>query len=147
MIPSNDFPRLTSENHQVTSAADVGYNCIAWAARDTKHWWQPGRFWPADTAAGDFGIGILALAFKTLGYEDCDDANLEPGFEKVALYGDFSFYKHAARQLSSGAWTSKLGKDVDIEHDTPDDVAGGLYGGGRSVDETAVADASYNAYV
>jgi hypothetical protein len=38
------------------------------------------------------------------------------------------FYTHAARQLPDGTWTSKLGKDVDIEHDYPDDVAGGVYG-------------------
>ena len=37
-------------------------------------------------------------------------------------------YTHAARQLLSGKWTSKLGKSVDIEHDTTDVVARGLYG-------------------
>jgi len=47
--------------------------------------------------------------------------------EKVALYGSFLFYTHAARQLPDGRWTSKLGRLEDIEHDTPDDVAGGLY--------------------
>jgi len=30
--------------------------------------------------------------------------------------------------LPSGKWTSKLGRLEDIEHDTPDDVAGGVYG-------------------
>jgi hypothetical protein len=30
--------------------------------------------------------------------------------------------------LPNGKWTSKLGRDVDIEHDTADDVAGGVYG-------------------
>ena len=53
---------------------------------------------------------------------------LEQGFEKVALYGTALEYSHAARQLPSGKWSSKLGKDVDIEHDTPNDVAGGVYG-------------------
>lgn len=56
------------------------------------------------------------------------DASLEQGFEKVALYGSGAEYTHAARQLPSGKWTSKLGKAEDIEHDTPEDVAGGLYG-------------------
>jgi hypothetical protein len=35
---------------------------------------------------------------------------------------------HASRQLPSAKWTSKLGGSEDIEHDTPDDVAGGIYG-------------------
>ena len=49
------------------------------------------------------------------------------GLTKVVLYttGDCT---RAARQLASGRWTSKLGNEDDIEHDTPDDVAGGVYG-------------------
>ena len=34
----------------------------------------------------------------------------------------------AARQLADGYWTSKLGHDEDIEHDMPEDLAGGIYG-------------------
>ena len=53
---------------------------------------------------------------------------MEPNIEKVALFGSGFLYSHAARQLSTGKWTSKLGKAEDIEHDSPDDVAGGVYG-------------------
>jgi hypothetical protein len=53
---------------------------------------------------------------------------LDEGFEKVVLYGNSLWYLHAARQLSNGKWTSKLGRDVDIEHDLPQDVADGVYG-------------------
>lgn len=63
-----------------------------------------------------------------MGYVACDDGMLEAGYVKVALYGSTWYYTHAARQLSSGKWTSKLGKAEDIEHDGPDDVAGGIYG-------------------
>ena len=56
------------------------------------------------------------------------NTTLETGFEKVAFYGGGMLYTHAARQLPHGKWTSKLGKGEDIEHDTPDDVSGGLYG-------------------
>jgi hypothetical protein len=56
------------------------------------------------------------------------DASLEPGLVKVAIYGSGLMYTHAARQLPDGKWTSKLGKGEDIEHDSPDDVAGGVYG-------------------
>ena len=64
-----------------------------------------------------------------MGYADCGmDCTVEIGFEKVAIYGQTLFYRHAARQLPNGKWTSKLGEEEDIEHDTPDDVAGGLYG-------------------
>jgi hypothetical protein len=103
---------------------------VGWAAEDTEHWWQPGKYWlPKDWPADDVGLTALEQAILALGYVDCSmDARCEPGFEKVALYGSGLLYTHAARQLSNGKWTSKLGEDVDIEHDTPEDVAGGLYG-------------------
>jgi hypothetical protein len=55
--------------------------------------------------------------------------SLEVGIEKVALFENASGKPtHAARQLRSGAWTSKLGKNIDIEHLDADDVEGPLYG-------------------
>jgi hypothetical protein len=78
--------------------------------------------------ADDFGPTALERAFLGLGYECCADGLPQAGFEKVALYGCDLFYTHAARQLPDGRWTSKLGARPDIEHDTPDDVADGLYG-------------------
>ncbi|MBV9122139.1 MAG: hypothetical protein JO112_02105 [Planctomycetes bacterium] len=128
MIPTDLFPRLTLENHRITSPADNSYNCVAWSAKDVEHWWQPGVFWPVELAADDHGIGALEQAFLQLGFQDCPDGSLEVGFEKVALYGSGFMYTHAARQLPDGRWTSKLGGAEDIEHQTPHDVAGGLYG-------------------
>jgi hypothetical protein len=128
MLPEASFPRLLPENHRLASPPTLDYNCIAWAAGDTENWWQPGVHWPTAVPANEYGLGVLEEAFRAMGYEPCDDARLEAGFEKVALYGDKVLYTHAARQLPSGRWTSKLGKGEDIEHDTPDDVAGGSYG-------------------
>ena len=128
MSPSHDFPRLTSQNHRPSSPPTADYNCIAWSAVDIEHWWEPGVYWPVESPPDDHGIGTLEQMFLFLGYEDCPGSDLEAGFEKVALYGDSLFYTHAARQLRGGKWTSKLGRAEDIEHDTPDDVAGGVYG-------------------
>lgn len=130
MNSSPQFPRLTPTNHRETSPATPAYNCVAWAAEDTGRWWQPGVHWiPVDWPANDFGIGALERVFQSLGYADCSmDDSQEPGLTKVALYGSGFLYTHAARQLTNGKWTSKLGKSVDIEHDSPDVVAGGLYG-------------------
>ncbi len=127
---ASDFPRLTPGNHRITSPATTDYNCVAWAAGDTENWWQAGDYWlPEDWPEDDFGLGALEAAFRALGYKSCArDATLEPGFTKVALYGSRLLYTHAARQLPSGKWTSKLGKGEDIEHDTPDDVSDGIYG-------------------
>jgi hypothetical protein len=128
MINHPDFPRLTEHNHRVSSPPAIDYNCIAWSAGDTGHWWQPGVYWPSKSPPGDYGIGILEQAFQALGYVACEEDQFEPGYEKVALYGSTLFYTHAARQLPDGRWTSKLGKAEDIEHEAPEDVAGGIYG-------------------
>lgn len=128
MLPTEDFPRLTVANHRLVSPPTEDYNCVAWAAHDTEHWWQPGSFWPITPANDDFSVAVLEQAFNTLGYEPCADASLDPTVEKVALYGLGDLYTHAARQLPDGRWTSKLGKGEDIEHDTPNDVGGGIYG-------------------
>lgn len=130
MTPSRHFPHLRPDNHRETSPATVRYNCVAWAAEDTEHWWQPGVYWrPADWPEREYGLGALEHAFRLMGYVDCSmDATFEPGFVKIALYGSGLVYTHAARQLAAGRWTSKLGKGIDIEHASPDVVAGGLYG-------------------
>jgi hypothetical protein len=128
MIADRNFPRLTPDNHRPTSPPAAEYNCVAWAAGDAENWWQPGVYWPVESPPADYGLGTLEVAFKGLVFERCEDEGPEAGFEKVALYGSSLFYTHAARQLPGGTWTSKLGKAEDIEHDTPDVVAGGVYG-------------------
>jgi hypothetical protein len=128
MISTSSFPRLILHYHRVTSPATATYNCFAWAVGDTDNWWQPGLHWPFVTHPFDDTVEELKRVFRTLGYEECPAANLESGFEKVALFGVADQYTHAARQLSDGKWTSKLGAEEDIEHESPDAVGGGIYG-------------------
>lgn len=67
--------------------------------------------------------------FESLGFETCDSDELEEGFRKIAIYGiSGANPKHLARQLVDGKWTSKLGQQVDIQHDTLDDITGPHYG-------------------
>src|SRR6202042_102938 len=78
MRADRDFPRLTPRTPRVTSPATVDYNCVAWAAGDTEHWWQPGVFWPVDAPPQEYGISALEDAFRALGFEPCDDDAPEP---------------------------------------------------------------------
>ena len=126
--PNSQFPRLTPSNHRITSPTDPEYNCIAWAAGDVARWWEPTEYWPDPEGRTSYDLGDLVRVYRALGFEPCEDRIPETGFLKVALYAVGSSYTHAARQLADGRWTSKLGKWEDIEHDTPDDVAGGVYG-------------------
>src|SRR5262245_45282194 len=124
----DSLPRLSPTNYQITSQASWNYNCIAWAAGVTDTWWWPtqGRYWPPNVPRQE-SLSAFIAAFKSLNYESCATADLEPGREKIALFAQGDVPTHAARQLPSGSWTSKLGPSVDIEHNTPEDVGGGTY--------------------
>lgn len=127
------FPRLRDGHLRITSPATSAYNCIAWAAGDEARRWSPDPFpeglfaWPEGAPKEDT-LAAWVAAFGTLGYAPCDDGGLEPGFEKVAIYArDGTAPQHAARQLPSGRWTSKLGTIEDVEHDL-DGLVGERYG-------------------
>jgi hypothetical protein len=114
-------PGLRITPFRITSPADRKYNCIAWAANDASDWWwpegkAPDAVWPS-AAAREVALTAFTAAFLTIGYVVVGDESLEPGFEKVALFADVAgMPTHAARQLPSRAWTSKLGNAEDIEH-------------------------------
>jgi hypothetical protein len=66
--------------------------------------------------------------FSSIDYSCCEDASYEKGFQKIALYIKDGVPTHAARQLPTGKWTSKLGPDIDIEHDCPEVLNESVYG-------------------
>lgn len=112
-----DFPNLNAEGYVPTSPPTPVYNCIAWAAGDTTHFWwpHPKAHWPAGVPLEET-IDAFIAAYKTLGYEICLSGAHEAGVEKIAVYALNGAPKHAARQLPDGTWTSKLGKNIDISH-------------------------------
>lgn len=87
-----------------------------------------GYYWPADLPRVEALPAFVEL-YRQLGYEECDGPDFEPGREKIALYVDAGGVPtHAARQLSDGTWTSKLGGAEDIRHPTLTSIADGQYG-------------------
>jgi hypothetical protein len=128
MLSPLEFPRLAAHGYTKTSDATPAYNCIAWAANDTtRFWWPaPSGYWPPK-APRQLRIKAFVLAFQTLGYKKCRDGLPEPSYEKVAIYADNMKATHAARQLPDGAWTHKMGRNIDIVTNL-DAVSGGNYG-------------------
>jgi hypothetical protein len=128
-IARHVLPNLTVDNYRITSPTTWDYNCLAWAVGVTDAWWWPvpGRFWPPGIPREETLDAVVA-AFGTRGFSPCAGADFEAGLEKIALYAAGDIPTHAARQLPNGWWTSKLGPSFDIEHDTPEAVAGGAYG-------------------
>jgi len=109
------------------SPATTEYNCIAWAAGEIARWWWPDGmneyYWPAG-APREETLAAFIAAYSSLGYAPCANADLEEGHEKVALYvGPAGGPTHAARQLASGLWTSKLGCMEDVEHDSTGEIS------------------------
>jgi hypothetical protein len=125
------FPGLVGANYRITSAPDRDYNCVAWAAGDTRKWWWPGRdltveYWPPGVPRELTRVAFEAT-FASIGYCVCDGESIESGYEKIAVFADADGAPtHVARQLPSGRWSSKLGAE-DIEHGLRG-VEGALYG-------------------
>lgn len=131
-VLKNLFPMLRGTAYQITGPADPIYNCIAWAAGATDIWWWPigdpqRVYWPAGVPREET-LDAIQSAFVALGYVNCDHAEPEPGYEKVAIFANaVRFPTHAARQLPGGRWTSKLGQLECIEHALLD-LEGAEYG-------------------
>lgn len=132
-VSSNGFDCI----RDCTSDSTPQYNCIAWAAGKTNEPWWPtdqiqGYFWPPGLPREPIDqetVGNFVKAFETEGYLVCDDGAIEQGFEKIAIYADTNKRPlHAARSLSKGVWSSKMGDLEDIEHATLEAVAGKQYG-------------------
>jgi hypothetical protein len=126
------FPRLRASAYVTTSRPLPRYNCIAWAAGDTSKWWWPHPYdrrcyWPPRILREET-LPIFVEVFRTLGYQPCSSATPEVSFEKVALFADAGVPTHAARQLITGVWSSKLGEGHDIAHHSLSDLSGGIYG-------------------
>jgi hypothetical protein len=126
-------PNLSPDSYQITSPATEDYNCIAWAA-ESDDWWDPtdpDMYW-LEEVPRELTLDAFTQLYQTLGYMPCDNVELEPGFQKVAIYtkpsGElYGVPTHVARQLPNGRWTSKLGNLEDIEHEL-DGLRGFYYG-------------------
>jgi hypothetical protein len=123
------FPNLQDAEYELSSPQTSEYNCIAWAADDTENWWWPSvdDHWP-DGVPRVNTVDNFISAFRLLGYEVCGDGDFETHVEKVALYANANGPQHMARQLGSGAWTSKLGAEWDIQHLTAQAIERKIYG-------------------
>ncbi len=124
-----DFPRL-NKAIKPTSPDTKKYNCIAWAVGvDERPWWpgaKPDMYWPPGFPE-ESTLSVFKATFASLGYELCDDGNIESGYEKIVLYAKGNEPTHAARQLKDGRWWSKCGKNVDIVHNL-EELEGPCYG-------------------
>lgn len=124
------FPGL-ARGYRITSPATNDYNCLAWAAGRDDRWWWPGHpdaFWPPGVPAAAT-VATFAAAYRSIGYEACVSGVLELRFDKIVIFADAAGVPtHAARQLVRGTWTSKLGRDVDIEHRAPESLTSVDYG-------------------
>jgi hypothetical protein len=122
------FPKLRNGQYEITSPFEPGYNCIAHALYDSRQFWQfmrgrtKGYYWALDW---NNSVAAWMEIFRLHGYTPCSNGDLEADMEKVAIYVQPSgLPSHVARQLESGKWTSKLGKDYDITHDSLDLLEG-----------------------
>lgn len=120
------FPKLAGGDWRPLSLDTKDYQCIAWAACDnTRRWWPGVDYWPLDPPHDDL-VDDFVRGFETLGYNRCESAEFEVGYQKVAIFAtDSGRVKHMARQcLLGNGWLSKLGDWEDIWHLRLEDISG-----------------------
>jgi hypothetical protein len=123
------FPKLRLDNHETKSNANPRYNCVAFTKGDERHWWEPelygGKYyWPPEINERDL-LKSWVRVFTSDGYEDTNNREVEPGFEKVAIYVSLEDKLPSHVTISDGhVWKSKLGKGQDIYHATLDILEG-----------------------
>ncbi len=126
------FPNLTKTNYRITSPCDGNYNCVAWVLGDDTQWWQAnaGYYWPLDRIPDDEepSVDHVLRLFVDRGFESCPTSKRSPDYDHVAIYSDGDRFTHIARQLEDGWWTSKIGPDEDIEHETLEALEGDFFG-------------------
>jgi hypothetical protein len=127
-----EFPRLTKDNHTPTSRATPWpdepekpfyvYNCLAFAVGDKKRFWwpgNPGSYWPRSN--GEQTVDEIASVLREyFGYKKCDDGAFEKGVRKLAIFENYKGEpSHVAVQPANrnGKWVSKMGYNIDMEHD------------------------------
>jgi hypothetical protein len=131
-----DFPNLNYDNCRKTSEATREYNCIAWALEIRNSWLYPddgnAYLLKKEGSSEIFNLTTIIKSFQNIGYkvEHGNKAKLFlPHIQKIAIYTLFNNApSHVARQLCNGKWTSKLGENIDIEHDTLEVLEGPAYG-------------------
>lgn len=123
------FPKLVPGTFLPKSKATARYNCIGFAAGDERHWWEGecngGRFhWPYGFPRTT-DAPTVARIFRDQGFEPTSNRDIEPGYEKVAIYicVDDMDFSHIAKS-DGDVWKSKLGKGQDIHHYSLDVLEG-----------------------
>src|ERR1035437_7841405 len=88
--PQDELPNLTADNCVVKSDPTNRYNCIAWAAGENfRNWWPDPwgiGYWPPGVVR-EVTVSAFMLAYGIIGFTLCFDGSLEPGVQKLALYG------------------------------------------------------------
>ena len=121
-----DFPALVQLGYVKTSNETPAYNCIAFTMGDqSRPWWPPihpgmqahDSFWPP-SAPCQATVDAFVAMYRQQGFEPCAISRPEPGVIKVALFVEpmEDLVEHAALQLPTGRWLSKMGFHEDIAH-------------------------------
>lgn len=129
------IPALKNATYQKTSEPDGNYNCVAHVFDDRSRPWSPSldlyswAFWPDDIPSLPSQSAFRAL-FAKYGYEDCETGDPEDGYEKIAIFEKHGLVSHVARRQGRGWWSSKLGDEEDIAHESTEAVTGSGFGYG-----------------
>src|ERR1700733_6470337 len=105
------------------SKATARYNCLGFAAGDDRHWWEAeangSRFYWPQHIKRVTNIDTVSEIFTLEGFELTDNHEIEPDYEKIAIYASLDTFEFSHIARSDGkVWKSKLGSGQDIYHNS-----------------------------
>jgi hypothetical protein len=126
LLRSKSFPNLQEGDFVGIGPSSQRYNCIAWTLGIRDEWVWPG------TRVEDFDKLYGKEGYKPL---NSLDLSHDPNVEKIVVYGlkprngtGPMEVTHGARMDEQGRFTSKIGTQPLIRHNSADDLTGPSYG-------------------
>ena len=124
-INLSDYPNIINGiNFKIVEQDDINFNCIAHSLgiRNMSIWPAKLELWVWDKSLPYINtINNFVNLYRKFNYEICEDSSWEPDYDKIALYISIlscrNTVSHAAKQIDSYWWSSKMGGDELFEHD------------------------------
>ena len=123
-INLSDYPNIINGiNFKIIQQDNEDYNCIAHSLgyNHITIWPISKRFWVWDKTLPYINtINNFVSLYRKFNYEICEDSSWEFEYDKIALYisvlSGRNTVSHAAKQIDSYWWSSKIGGDELFEH-------------------------------
>jgi len=93
------FPNIIGKEYKVFEV-EGDFNCVSFSLDITDGWmWTSTELWPYKTIPRNSGLEGFKKLYKIYGYQECNNADFEIGYDKIAFYSKEGNPTHVAKQF------------------------------------------------